>query len=197
MVLRQKLKKIVLTLFGIAAGVLVLYLLNRQMDVVGLAKAQADGVTIRIRDEGNLIKGHQSIGIDERSLKATGDIPLLKFSLLCQWRYDPKTNPPCPKKIKAHNGEMVRVVGFMYPLEMGQMVRSFCLLRTTQTCCYGPAPDYPNYILTEVKSPVPFERFRPVVVTGKFFVDPRPKEGYIYRLEAISVTPAEQERPSF
>ena len=35
-----------------------------------------------------------------------------------------------------------------------------------------------------------FERLAPVVVEGRFVVDPKPDEGYIYRMEGESVRPA-------
>jgi len=152
----------------------------------------ADYVTIKIRDEGNLVSGHNTIGIDEDYLSSTGKIPLLPFSLLSKWRYDPKTQPPCPDKIMAEDGKRVKVVGFMYPLESGDMIRSFCLLRTTQTCCYGPRPQWSQYLFVETETPVPFVRFAPVSVTGKFIVDPKPKQGYVYRFEATSVVVVDQ-----
>ena len=42
----------------------------------------------------------------------------------------------------------------------------------------------------EMKEPVKFERFAPVTVNGRFFVDPQPKQGYIYRMEGESVASA-------
>src|SRR5437762_8336020 len=83
----------------------------------------------------------------------------------------------------------------MYPLEAGERVKSFCLLRSTQTCCYGPRPQYNQYLLVESSTPVSFVRLAPVLVHGKFFVDPNPNDGYIYRMEADSVRPAEPETP--
>jgi hypothetical protein len=69
-------------------------------------------------------------------------------------------------------------------------MRVFCLLRSTQTCCYGPRPQYNQYVFVEMPKPARFERLAPVVVEGKFIVDPKPDEGYIYRMEGQSVRPA-------
>ena len=71
---------------------------------------------------------------------------------------------------------------------------SFCLLRSTQTCCYGPSPQYNQYLLVEMPKPVRMERMAPVLVTGKFVVDPKPDEGYIYRLEGTAMQPVEDEK---
>ncbi len=181
---------------GVVLMLVVFALVNqhvrRKYDLDAGWKVQADDVTIKIRDEGNLVTGHNTIGIDEDELVAKGNIPLLPFSLLAQWDYDAKTHPPCPDKIMAFNGKRVKVVGFMYPLQSGEKIKNFCLLRTTQTCCYGPRPQWSQYLLTETDVPVPFIRFAPIVVTGKFVVDPNPDEGYVYRLDSAVVVVADQ-----
>lgn len=128
--------------------------------------------------------GHQTIGIDESSIP--GELPMepsLKFSLLINWQYDPKTNPPPPENIKKMDGRKVKITGFMFPLQEGKAILHFCLLRTTQTCCYGPRPQYNQYIFVEMSKPTTFYRFDPVSCTGTFKVDPSPQEGFIYRLE--------------
>ncbi len=76
----------------------------------------------------------------------------------------------------------------MYPLETGEKIRSFCLLRSTQTCCYGPRPQFNQYLLVEMKEPVKFQRLTPVLVSGKFVVDPKPDDGYVYRMEGDSLS---------
>jgi len=188
----KKLAGFVVLILLVGGFVVVNFRLREGFNLDGGWFVSADDVTIKIRDEGNLVSGHNTIGIDEDHLSATGEIPLLPFSLLSKWKYDPETRPPCLDKIIAENGKMAKVVGFMYPLESGDRIRSFCLLRTTQTCCYGPRPQWSQYLLVEIETPVPFTRFAPVVVTGKFVVDPKPEEGYVYRLEATSVAVANQ-----
>ena len=83
----------------------------------------------------------------------------------------------------------------MYPLEAGERVKTFCLLRSTQTCCYGPRPQYNQYILVEAKTPARFARLAPVLVSGRFFVDPKPDEGYVYRMEDASVRAVDEDAP--
>ena len=146
-----------------------------------------------VRLEGNPYSGHMTIGIEEGAAK--GGDSLLRFSLLGQWKYDPKAPSPCPSQVQGLNRRKVSCLGFMYPLESGPELKTFCLMRTTQTCCYGPRPQYNQYLLVEMKSPVKFERLTPVVVQGRFVVDPRPSEGYIYRLEGASVTPVAEDEP--
>lgn len=188
----KKLAQLLIVVGLVAGFVAVNYTVRKKYDLDAGWWVGADDVSVKVRDEGNLVTGHNTIGIEESELSATGDIPLLPFSLLAKWKYDVETQPPCPKKVLDENGKQVKVVGFMYPLESGGNIQNFCLLRTTQTCCYGPRPQWSQYLLTEVDTPVPFTRYAPVVVSGKFVVDPTPDEGYIYRLEATSVTVAEE-----
>ncbi|NWF53628.1 MAG: DUF3299 domain-containing protein [Syntrophaceae bacterium] len=128
--------------------------------------------------------GHQTIGIDESSLhKDPGKELALSFSTLMTWHYEPKTNPKPPESIKKLDGHRIRIMGFMFPLQEGKTISHFCLLRTTQTCCYGPRPEYNQYIFVEMAKPTSFYRLDPVACVGKFKVDPSPEEGFIYRLE--------------
>ena len=137
--------------------------------------------------------GHAQIGLDERGLEA--DAERLTFARLGEWAYDPQRPTSCPETVRAADKRRVTVTGFMYPLETGKSMRTFCLLRTTQTCCYGPRPQYNQYLFVEMRRPVAFERFAPVTVAGRFVVDPQPTEGYVYRLEGDALVSANEDRP--
>lgn len=147
---------------------------------------------IKIREEQSLL-GHRTIGIDDATLPGGGDRPFLHFSALGAWAFDAEKPTPCPPAVQSLSGSTFSAVGFMYPLDSGVKVKNFCLLRSTQTCCYGPRPQYNQYILVNLKEPVKFERFAPVIVQGKFFVEAKPEDGYIYRMDGESVAPAAQE----
>lgn len=128
--------------------------------------------------------GHQTIGIDESSiLEDSGKELLLRFSSLMTWDYKPESNSPPPEKIKKLHGRTIRLTGFMFPLQEGKSIQYFCLLRTTQTCCYGPRPQYNQYVFVEMAKPTEFHRLDPISCVGTFKVEPTPQEGFIYRLE--------------
>jgi hypothetical protein len=131
--------------------------------------------------------GHQTIGIDESTISGdSGEELLLRFSTLMTWDYQPEGNPPPPEKVKRLNGRTVHLTGFMYPLQEGNSIQYFCLLRTTQTCCYGPRPQYNQYVFVEMAKPTEFHRLDPISCVGTFKVEPSPQEGFIYRLEGQS-----------
>jgi hypothetical protein len=158
------------------------------------AARHTNAIDINVQAEGGIL-GHNSIGIDESSLSPSGGERFLHFSTLGQWQYQRDVSVPCPASIKNLSGQEFSSVGFMYPLEAGEKIKSFCLLRSTQTCCYGPRPQYNQYILVETKNAVAFERLSPILVRGRFFVDPKPDDGYVYRMEASSVQPVDDETP--
>jgi len=139
--------------------------------------------------------GHNTLGIVESALRAPQGQTALTFATLGTWQFDRRANVPCPEPVKALNEKDVSCLGFMYPLESGDRFRVFCLLRSTQTCCYGPKPQFNQYLLVEMSEAVKFERLTPVLVGGKFFVDPKPDDGYIYRIEGRSVDPVEDDVP--
>lgn len=142
------------------------------------------GVVIQ-KEEGP--SGHSTIGIVEESLDLDNykEIPLT-FKTLMEWNYDVSNNSPAPEDVKKLDGRKVRLTGFMYPLQEGKEIQYFCLLRSTQTCCYGPRPQYNQYVFVEMEKPTAFYRLDPVSCVGKFKVDPAPDEGFIYRMEGLT-----------
>ena len=119
----------------------------------------------------------------------------LTFAALEQWNYDAARPGEPPEALRRHDGQERSITGYMFPLErldQTDMIRLFALLKTEVTCCFGHAPEYNNFVFIEMAGPVRFTR-RPVTVTGRFFIDPRPDEGYVFRMEGQALSAAEAE----
>ena len=145
------------------------------------ANGKSSGVLIK-KEEGP--SGHSTIGIDESTIQEdTAKTLILTFSRLMDWEYDAENDTPPPEKVEKLDGRKVKLTGFMYPLQQGDSIQYFCLLRTTQTCCYGPRPQFNQYVFVEMDTPTSFHRLEPVSCVGKFRIEPTPDEGYIYRIE--------------
>jgi hypothetical protein len=157
------------------------------------ARAAAPQFSVVVKQEEGTV-GHRTIGVAEGSLPEQAEARVLRFGTLAAWDYDAAKNPPCPPGIAALGGSQVTVVGFMYPLEAGREVKTFCLLRSTQTCCYGPRPQYNQYLLVEMREAVRFERLAAVIVEGRFLAEAHPQDGYIYHLDGTSVRAADGEQ---
>ena len=132
--------------------------------------------------------GHTTIALRE---DATGDA--LTFARLGTWDYQPGSTAPA--EVARLDGTSATITGFMYPLAAGERLSTFCLLRSTQTCCFGPRPQFTQYLLVETTAPVALERFAPVTVSGVFRLDPQPAQGYIYRLEQATVVATAPQGP--
>ncbi len=180
---------------ALPAGLAIVALMiaaNHALPLLLEQRGRSDGAGVVVRSEKGFLAGHNTIGIEETQ-DAGSD--MLRFRTLGLWDWSPVTPTPCPAAVEAWDGREASCVGFMYPLETSATLRSFCLLRTTQTCCFGPRPQYNQYVLVEMARPVKFERFKPVIVKGAFHVDPEPEEGYIYRMDGDSVKPVVGEEP--
>jgi hypothetical protein len=178
---------------GIGLGAVVLVVAANHVEYAcrsrAAASAAAPQFSVVVKQEEGAT-GHRTIGVAEGALDKAR---VLRFGTLAAWDYDGTTKPPCPPEIAALTGSQVTVVGFMYPLEAGSQVKTFCLLRSTQTCCYGPRPQYSQYLLVEMREAVRFERLAPVIVEGKFRAEAHPEDGYIYHLDGTSVRAADGE----
>ncbi|MBU0994919.1 MAG: DUF3299 domain-containing protein [Proteobacteria bacterium] len=139
--------------------------------------------------------GHNTISIDENAFSTENNALFLHFTMLKAWAFDADTRSPCPESIKTLNRRKASCIGFMYPLQAGERIKVFCLLRSTQTCCYGPRPQFNQYLFVEMHEPVKFERLVPVIVKGQFFIDPQPDQGYIYRMEGTSLSSVMEDEP--
>jgi len=124
---------------------------------------------------------------DEQTSISGAGLGFLPFTTLMMWDYDPAKIGGPPGFLRSVHGTDIKIMGFIYPLEQGEMIKNFCLLRSTQTCCYGAKPQYNQYVFIEMETPVKFERESAVIVSGKFFVDPKPAEGFIYRMKGTGI----------
>ena len=131
--------------------------------------------------------GHTTITLDDASVLQL-DRQIVPFSFFKTWDYN-IDNPdnPAPSQIIELHEKIVSVAGFMFPLSEGENINAFMLMASTQTCCYGPRPEFNQFILTEFATPVKFERFRPVLVRGRLFIEPKPEDGYIMRMQGETI----------
>ncbi|MBF0407414.1 MAG: ankyrin repeat domain-containing protein [Candidatus Riflebacteria bacterium] len=156
------------------------------LTVFNCSVATAENVKIKPVEDST---GHYSVGINDDSLK---EHDIISFSLLNRWNYNRENNSDgAPEEIKKLNGSIFSIAGFMFPLQEGEKIKAFLLMATTQTCCYGPRPQFTQFMLVESEKPVEFSRIRPVIVSGKFFLEPKPDDGYIFRMECHDIQQTE------
>ena len=109
------------------------------------------------------------------SAYATGPGPArytsLSFDVLCGFDYE--THPAIPSRVRAYNGRLVQIAGFMLPFDYNPAgVHTFALLKDRSACCYGATPRMNDWILVEMADggTVPVMKDTPLEVRGRLQV---------------------------
>lgn len=105
---------------------------------------------------------------------------------------DARINEMIPAAIRAADGKMIRINGYMTPLDYdGGKTRQFILSLDPSSCCYGDMPQVHEMIQVRMKTDgVPVHGYVPVQVRGVLRVGAKrdgPMLASIYRMEAESV----------
>ncbi|HYG89133.1 MAG TPA: DUF3299 domain-containing protein [Azospirillum sp.] len=95
------------------------------------------------------------------------------------------SKPAFPDKVKALDGAVVKLRGFMVPLSDGGPQRRFILAANPVGCPACEPPNPASMLHVHMRAPAAETR-EPVVVAGTLRL--RPHEGLFYRLEQASVS---------
>jgi hypothetical protein len=94
-----------------------------------------------------------------------------------------------PPRIQALDGEVVRIKGYMYPLEHGERHASFLLAALPPSCPFCLPGSATTLIDIKAADPIRYV-LDPVLIEGRLTLLDRDETGLYYRLvEARSVTP--------
>lgn len=126
----------------------------------------------------------------------------VKWSELACFRYEP-SHPPkgkslsLPQAVSALQGQPLRLMGYMMPMEVDQdKVYSFVLVRDQQLCCFGRMPAMNEWVMVRLPKgqSVAMNMDQPLVVEGLFELGEDVQEGVVislYRMVGERVTLAE------
>ena len=96
-----------------------------------------------------------------------------------------------PLEIRALDGQIARVKGFMLPLRLeGGKAMEFLLLKDQNACCYGRMPRLYEWVLIKAKPGVPILMDVPIVCVGRLSVGERMESGAvtgIYFMDSASL----------
>ena len=123
-----------------------------------------------------------------------GEVLDLSIKDLGNFDYDPDQNTPIPADVRALSGHMIRLHGFMIPMDQAENISKFALVPSLFNCCYGQPPQVQHTIVVtcpkgKAVSYYPDE----IVVEGKLNVDVMKDDGFIvgiFSVETTSVKPA-------
>jgi hypothetical protein len=113
---------------------------------------------------------------------------------LGNFNYDAEHGSPIPDDVKALSGSMVRLRGFMIPMDQAENISKFALVPSLFSCCFGQPPQIQHTIVVscpkgKAVSYYPDE----IIVEGKLNVEEKKDDGFvvsIFELETTSVKPA-------
>ena len=151
--------------------------------IVG-GKMGADRVRVSVKDT------TLDVVVNVISLKAAGVEPLkdiegaLRWDTLMQARLRFENDKPradIPAEIAARNGQVVKLVGFMMPLEADETQKRF-LLTANPPSCFFHVPGGPAGAV-EVLAPKGVKAsWDPIILEGRFSTSPSDEVGVIYRM---------------
>lgn len=120
----------------------------------------------------------------------------LSIKELGNFDYDPDLGGVIPDDVKALSGGVLRLRGFMIPLDQARRVTRFALVPDLFACCFGQPPGLQHTIVVRCPTGMAVSYYPDeIVVTGKLTVAEKLEDGFVvslFEMEASSVKPAPQ-----
>jgi hypothetical protein len=118
-----------------------------------------------------------------------GEVLEMGIKDLGNFEYDPDQNTPIPDDVKALSGHMIRLHGYMIPMDQAENISKFALVPSLFNCCYGQPPQVQHTIVVtcpkgKAVSYYPDE----IVVEGKLNVAVMKDDGFVVGIFAIDTT---------
>lgn len=107
--------------------------------------------------------------------------------------FDYHENKKIPEPVMVLNGEIVKVTGFMLPVDFEDgKVNSFLLMNSRLACCFGVMPRENEFIYVEMEDgkSTKFMTDIPVEVSGKLRIGDDNLVGSLYSMEALNINKA-------
>jgi hypothetical protein len=113
---------------------------------------------------------------------------------LGNFRFDQEKGGNIPKDVQALSGSMVRLTGFMIPLDQANKIRQFVLVPDLFACCFGQPPQVQHSVIVTCPEGKAVSYFPDQIqVEGKLTVEEKKDDGYIvsiFEIHCTSVKPA-------
>lgn len=144
------------------------------------------------RSAEKMLAAERKLAARLREGKLPGVDQHLRFESLTAWKYT-KGLDGMPPEVRALAGRKVSMVGFMLPIDEVKDIRSFLLVQSLWSCCYGTPPDVHGIVRVEMPKDRPIGySFEPLLVTGTLRVQATLEDGYvvdIFQLRADTAVP--------
>ena len=103
-----------------------------------------------------------------KKMKVPGDTPFVRFDSLDAWPYEDGYKG-MPKELEKLDGKKVAMAGFMLPIDEVEDIKTFYLVKSLWSCCYGIPPDVNGLVKINIaaKKGVAYQ-WDPILVVGTF-----------------------------
>jgi len=108
--------------------------------------------------------------------------------------FDYSKDKKIPEPVMVLNGEVVKVSGFMLPVDFDSgEVNSFLLMNSRMACCFGVMPRENEFIYVEMPKGMTtkFMTDMPINVFGRLVIGEENLVGSLYTMDALSIKKAE------
>jgi len=125
-----------------------------------------------------------------RRLAASDEPYLIDMHDLGGWDFDERKEQPIPDYILALDGKMITMRGFMMPDIDFEHIRTFHLVRSLYSCCFGAPPQLNEILRVTLRDPEGMDyTYQTVEVTGRLQVVFEMEDGLVedlYRMEDVT-----------
>ena len=143
-----------------------------------------------IRNANKMLIAEKRLGAIMKRLKVKGNAMVLPFDKLDSWIYEDGFEG-MPKELEKLNGKRVVMAGFMFPIYEVENIKTFYLVKSLWSCCYGQPPDINGLVRVTVKKKGGIAyQYDPIFVVGTLRLKKTMDEDYctdIYTIESDSV----------
>jgi hypothetical protein len=118
-----------------------------------------------------------------------GQVLEMSIKELGNFEYDQEKGGSVPDDVKRLSGSMIRLRGFMIPMDQAENITQFALVPSLFACCFGQPPQVQHTVVVncpkgKAVSYCPDE----IVVEGKLNVQEKKDDGYVVSIFEVTVT---------
>jgi len=131
-----------------------------------------------IRGANAMLKAEKQLKQILKNLKVKGDAIPVPFKKIDSWTYEDGFKG-MPKDIRKLDGKRVVMAGFMLPIYEVENIKTFYLVKSLWSCCYGIPPDVNGlvHVVVKKKGGVNYQ-YDPIFIVGHFKVKEIKDEDY-------------------
>ena len=123
-----------------------------------------------------------------KALEVVDGATRVNFKFLAGFDYE--ENQTIPEPVNKLNGKIIKIEGFMLPVEFDEgVVNSFLLMTSRMACCFGVMPRINEfiYVVMPKGKSTKFMTDMPISVSGKLEIGTDNLVGSLYTMEASKV----------